>query len=124
VPSQDYPLIRSAVPVWGGPTGTGTVDLGTQLCLYGNGVVLGETFAGKARTGIADGSDDQEGYWEAPALPSSGGDSGSGVVTCNGVTGEQAAGILTHGLITEVGTITWGTLAPRAVAMVAKDWKH
>lgn len=87
--------IRNNMPVWGGPSGTTATGVGDLLCLYGNGVGLGETAATKARAGLSEGATAT--YWAA-ALPSTPGDSGSAVDTCNtGATPTgKAVGILTH----------------------------
>jgi hypothetical protein len=89
IPSALYSLVRNNVPVWGGPTSVKSTTVGDSLCLYGNGVGLGEVFATKARAGISEGGTAT--YW-AGAIPSSPGDSGSAVETCTGA----AIGLLTH----------------------------
>ena len=124
VPASLDSLLRPAVPVWGGPTGPGTIDDAWGVCVYGNGVALGETFATKARAGTATYADDHE--WDA-LMPSSEGDSGSAVVNCDpsssGLSGTTAVGILTHGGVGIVGNV-FGTTVQRAAQMVQQDWSH
>ncbi|HEX2850793.1 MAG TPA: hypothetical protein VHN98_09580 [Acidimicrobiales bacterium] len=121
VPSSLASLERPSMPVWGGPSGSATIGTGTPVCVYGNGVVLGETFPTKGRTGV--GTTESDGAWYA-VLPSSPGDSGSAVENCApggaGLAGTTAVGILTHLVIGDVGT-TAGTTVARAQQMVAQD---
>lgn len=124
VPAESHSLLRATVPVWGGPSTATQGDGLTTGCLYGNGIVYGETFAGKARAGVVNYVGETDGFWEAAAMPASGGDSGSAVVVCDpgeqGLFERQPIGILTHGLFTQVGTVAWGTTVDRA-AQIARD---
>lgn len=91
--------IRAALPVWGRTSGIKDVMPGDIACLYGNGLVVGETYLTKARVGtglatLADGS------WRI-AIPSAPGDSGTAVATCKvgldgSITASRASGVLTH----------------------------
>jgi hypothetical protein len=109
--------VRTSLPVWGGPTGEGTIRLGQPVCLYGNAAGLGEVFATKARAGL--GSSTHDGAWFAN-MPSAPGDSGSAVVNCPGLTGTTAVGILTH-LATDGTGVIAGTTVAQAKAMFAAD---
>jgi hypothetical protein len=97
IPSAFAGLIRTSLPVWGGPDGTSTLDYGDYGCHYGNGVVVGETFVTKARVGVGGGSDKDFWMGDFAGAP---GDSGSAMVECvqNGATfdGHGAVGALTH----------------------------
>jgi hypothetical protein len=113
IPSGLSSQVRTAVPVWGGPNASSApVSPGDPLCVYGNGVGLGETFATRARAGVAEAQ--QAGAWYA-ALPASPGDSGSGVVNC---ASGKGAGILTH-LVVGVPGGTAGTTVLQAISMAA-----
>lgn len=120
IPGSLAPMVRTAMPVFGGPTSVEQVAQAQPLCHYGNGVVVGETFLTMARTGIGGGSTPK--YWMGD-LAAAPGDSGSSVVTCevNGTAlqGRGAAGILTH-LGVEVGLehgFVFGTTVARAIEM-------
>lgn len=120
IPDSLAPLVRPAMPVFGGPTIVENVTQAQPLCHYGNGVLVGETFLTMARVGIGGGSTPT--YWMGD-LAAAPGDSGSAVVTCglNGTSlaGRGAAGILTH-LGVEVGIqhgFVFGTTIARAVEM-------
>lgn len=124
IPPDLFGEIRTDMPVWNGP-GTSDpnrrVQIGDQIVHYGNGIVVGETFPTKGRTGVGVTSNDQR--WLAD-LASSQGDSGSAVniATAGGedvVEGHWAAGILTH-LVVGVG-IVGGTNTERAIAMAQQD---
>lgn len=119
IPTALHPQIRPSVPVWGGPTSSGTITTGGLVCLYGNGAGVGETFATMARAGI--GITNNSDYWTAD-LPSMIGDSGAAIVTCGqdsgGLHGFKAAGILTH-LTPQLGFIA-GTTMSRAIALAAQ----
>jgi hypothetical protein len=119
IPRKIEEVIRAEMPVWGGPTGTDVLTLGKQACHYGHGIVAGETYPTKARTGIGGG---------ATAIRWSGtfagtfGDSGSGLLACepDGTTlrGEGAIGVLTHlGASTADPGVVFGTTLARAVEM-------
>jgi len=120
IPSSFAALVRPSMPVFGGPTGTDTVTQGEPLCHYGNGVVVGETFATMARVGVGGGSDQASWTGVLAAAP---GDSGSAVVTCDvnasGVQGRGAAGVLTHLGVSEQGVV-FGTTVARAIQMASE----
>jgi len=120
IPTALAPLVRASMPVFGGPTGTDTVTQGELVCHYGNGVIVGETFATMARVGVGGGSNQSSWVGVLAAAP---GDSGSAVVTCDaGVTGVQgrgAAGILTHLGVSEQGVV-FGTTTARAIQMAGE----
>jgi hypothetical protein len=121
IPASLIPLIRPAMPVWGGPAGSEAIGTGSPVCLYGNAGGLGEVFATKARAGLGVVEDD--GAWFA-VLPSFEGDSGSAVENCelsaSGLSGTTAVGILTH-LVVGTGDVA-GTTVARAIEMVQQDW--
>ena len=108
--------VRSSLPVWGGPTSPSAIDtVGSVLCHYGYGVVVGEVFPTQARTGLGLGS--SGGAWSAD-LAAAPGDSGSAVETCapaKALHGVGAVGILTH--LTVGGSITAGTTVAQAILM-------
>ena len=106
--------IRKTVPVWGGPNGTGKVAAGTPVCVYGNGVGVGETFPTRARAGV--GEDQQAGAWYAE-IPSAPGDSGSAIVDCSS---GAALGLLTH-LVVGVPGVVAGTTVGQAISMASTD---
>lgn len=119
--------LRPQVPVWGGPTGPGTLQAGGVVCLYGNGEGVGETFPTKARTGIgvtvqADGNGGPPAWYAE--IPSFEGDSGSAVVNCapgaGGLDGTTAVGLLTDLVIGFPGVVE-GTTVAQAAAMTAAD---
>ena len=120
IPASLASRIRTAMPVFGGPTRVETVAQGQPLCHYGNGVVVGETFLTMARIGVGTGSTSKSWMGDLAAAP---GDSGSAVVTCDmsgtEFRGRGAAGVLTHLGVT-VGTehgFVFGTTIRRAVEM-------
>jgi len=120
IPASLAPRIRTAMPVFGGPTTIASVAQGQPLCHYGNGVVVGETFLTMARIGVGTGSTPNSWMGDLIAAP---GDSGSAVVTCGvsgtEVHGQGAAGVLTH-LAVVVGTehgVVFGTTTRRAIEM-------
>lgn len=133
IPAALASMIRSSMPVFGGPTTIDTVRQAEPLCHYGNGIIVGETFLTMARAGLGGGSTAT--YWlgDLAAAP---GDSGSAVVTCEsdgagGLQGRGAAGVLTHlsvevcpcGIDFENTTVTaqhgvvFGTTIARAIEM-------
>ena len=120
IPTALAPLVRASMPVFGGPTGTDTVTQGELVCHYGNGVVVGETFATMARVGVGGGSNQASWTGVLAAAP---GDSGSAVETCDagatGVQGRGAAGILTHLGVSAQGVV-FGTTVARAIAMASE----
>jgi hypothetical protein len=120
IPASVASMIRTSMPVFGGPNTVEEVVQAQPLCHYGNGMVVGETFLTMARTGVGGGSTPE--YWMGD-LAAAPGDSGSAVVTCalsgTELQGRGAAGILTH-LGVEVGTehgIVFGTTVARAIEM-------
>jgi hypothetical protein len=119
IPTAHLGSIRTSMPVWGGPASPGSVSTGGLLCLYGNGVAVGEAWPTMARAGI--GISDDGSSWEAD-LPSMVGDSGSAVETCgqdaDGLHGKAAAGILTH-LAPGFGLIA-GTSLAKAITMATQ----
>jgi len=95
--------IRPTLPVWHGPrTSVDGAPLGQPLCISGDGTGAGESFGTMARSGLTVFTNTTT--WGAE-LPSTVGDSGAAVVTCDttgdGFEGIAALGILTH---TVVGT--------------------
>ena len=128
IPSALAPLIRSSMPVFGGPTEIDTISQGELVCHYGNGVIVGETFLTMARVGMGGGSNAAMWMGDLAAAP---GDSGSAVETCDanagGFSGRGAAGILTHLSVQvcpcDVGSLTFqqgvvfGTTVARAIDM-------
>lgn len=113
--------IRPAVPVWGGPTGPGSIQAGGPVCMYGNAEGFGETFPTKARSGVGittqtDGSGGPP-SWYAD-IPSFEGDSGSAVVNCapgaNGLVGTTAVGILTDLTVGTPGVVEGTTVQQRS----------
>lgn len=124
IPRQVQDLIRLELPVWGGPNGVETLELGDYACHYGHGLVTGEVFVTKARVGVGGGSDDDA--WMGD-FAGAFGDSGSPMIGCvnDGVgsfSGTGAIGVLTHlgvGIdetTGEHGTI-FGTTVARAIEM-------
>lgn len=121
IPSIRWSSIRTTMPVWGGPSGTFAGSfLGQILCHYGNGVVVGETLATKARAGV--GTISFSGETWSGALASAFGDSGSAVNICttapDGVHGAGALGILTH--LTTLPPGTSGTRMARAITLASQ----
>lgn len=115
VPAEHHGLIRTTMPVFGGPTSDdGTLREGDVTCHYGNGVVVGEVYPTMGRIGA--GLFESDGAWFA-ATPAAPGDSGSALQTCTvgagGATGDQAIGALTH--LSTLGVA--GTTIERAEAL-------
>jgi hypothetical protein len=127
IPREVRDLVRLTMPVWGGPTGVETLELGDYACHYGHGLVFGEVFPTKARVGVGGGSDHSSWMGDFGAAF---GDSGSGLVGCvnDGVgsfTGTGAIGVLTHiGVSLDETTgahgQTFGTTIARAIEMAAE----
>jgi hypothetical protein len=120
IPASLASRIRTAMPVFGGPTTVETVAQGQPLCHYGNGVLVGETFLTMARIGVGTASTSKSWQGDLAAAP---GDSGSAVVTCDisgtEFQGRGAAGVLTH-LGVAIGTehgFVFGTTTRRAIEM-------
>jgi hypothetical protein len=121
IPPSLASLIRPSEPVFGGPTTIAQVQLGQPVCHYGNGVIVGETFATMGRVGVGGGANAK--YWSGDLIAAPG-DSGSAVLTCaagaTGFDGVGAAGVLTH-LGFEAGVnqhgFVFGTTTTRAIEM-------
>ena len=129
IPSHRENLIRTTLPVWGGPTpGTTAVSAGVFLCHYGRGTGVGEVFPTMARMGVGISQSASAGEWWG-SLAAEPGDSGSAVVTCgpdaDGWHGKHAVGILTHGTGVPIvgigGGITYGTLVAKAISMTSSQ---
>jgi hypothetical protein len=126
IPREFQDFIRLEMPVWRGPTGTQTLELGDYGCHYGHGLGVGEVFLTKARVGVGGGGDDD--FWMGD-FAGSFGDSGSGLEGCVndglGFHGTGAVGVLTHLGIGidestgEHGTI-FGTTVARAIEMAGE----
>src|SRR5688572_19883393 len=52
IPRKVQDFVRLSMPVWGGPTGVQTLELGDYACHYGHGLLVGEVFLTKARIGV------------------------------------------------------------------------
>lgn len=122
IPTALKSSIRTAMPVFGGPSTTGTVRAGDVVCHYGNGVGVGEVFPTMGRAGLGIGSTST--YWESNTAAAPG-DSGSALEVCKqdatGIHGVSAAGILTH-LSVGAGLVV-GTTVARAIALTKSDAK-
>lgn len=126
IPEALHDQVRTSMPMWHGPTSTSTteqVDPGELVVHYGNGVGVGEVFPTKGRGGPGVATDDGAWYADSAAAP---GDSGSAVniaqVGGDGVvTGEFAAGVLTHLVISSTGGVIAGTTTARALEMTSRD---
>jgi hypothetical protein len=126
IPAEIASQVRTSMPVWGGPTGVHTLALGQTACHYGHGLLFGEVFATKARTGVGGISDAFSWGGDFAAGP---GDSGSAMVECGlvgtSLTGRGAVGILTHlGVqldpLTGGHGVVLGTTVARAIAMATE----
>lgn len=120
IPAELEDQVRFEMPMWGGPTQEGSMGLGDSVFHYGQGVAYGEAFASRGRAGI--GASSGGSSWEAIGF-SNPGDSGSGVVTggLGGIEGQNAIGILTHGIGVEgapVPGLFFGTHMDRAKNLV------
>lgn len=98
IPRKIEGVVRTQLPVWGGPNGGAhQLQLGDLGCHYGNGIGAGELYPTKARTGVGGISDEEAWGGDFAASP---GDSGSGMVVCSNsgttLVGGGAVGILTH----------------------------
>lgn len=126
IPRKIEAVVRTSLPVWGGPSGVHTLRLGDTACHYGHGLGVGEVFPTKARVGVGGGSTDESWSGDFAGSP---GDSGSPLVACEsaGATfeGRGAVGVLTHlgirlnPLTGEHGVILGTTLA-RAIEMASE----
>jgi len=118
IPSSLNHLVRTTMPVFGGPVEDGTLASGDQVCHYGNGVAVGEVWPTMGRTGVGLLAEDDAWYVASAAAP---GDSGSALQTCTpgeeGLEGVAAVGTLTH--ITTLGVA--GTTNAKSVTMAADD---
>lgn len=125
IPKKVEGVVRTSLPVWGGPTGVHRLALGDWGCHYGNGIVTGELYPTKARVGVGGASDDVA--WAGDFVAAFG-DSGSGMVMCtpSGTTfvGQGAVGILTHlGVwVDETGEhgVVLGTNVEQAIRMATE----
>ncbi|MGH7446566.1 MAG: hypothetical protein ACRELT_03345, partial [Longimicrobiales bacterium] len=79
IPKKIDAVVRRSLPVWGGPTGVHTLQLGDPACHYGHGLGFGEVYPTKARVGVGGGSDEISWAGDFAASP---GDSGSALVAC------------------------------------------
>jgi hypothetical protein len=118
IPDNLKTKVRHEMPMWGGPTGEGTLGSGQVALHYGHGVGLGEVFATRGRTGIGTASSDGFGFLGTAIL----GDSGSAVVRggsgAGAFDGREAVGILTH---IGAGTSTvFGTRIDQAKLLVGE----
>jgi hypothetical protein len=97
IPKAAAALVRPEMPVWGGPKGVDALESGDLACHYGHGLIVGETFVTKARTGVGGGSD--EDFWMGD-FAGLFGDSGSALNECANdglsIRGTTATGVLTH----------------------------
>jgi hypothetical protein len=118
IPAELHHLVRTDMPVFGGPDHAGEMTTGDQVCHYGAGIVVGEVWPTMARSGLGLLSDGDAWFAATAAAP---GDSGSALQTCvlgaSGLEGDGAVGTLTH--ITSLGVA--GTTDARSVAMAADD---
>ena len=120
IPPNLWHLIRTALPVYGGPVAgpDGRSTIGSMVCHYGNGIAVGEVMPTMSRAGFGVSHNDAQGSWGvlAAAAP---GDSGSAIVMCslqNGVLrGGAPLGVLTH--LAAGGGVVWGTTIAKAKAM-------
>lgn len=118
IPTALHDLVRTTMPVFGGPSEAVLLASGDQVCHYGNGVAVGEVFLTKARSGIGLFAEPDAWFAGTAAAP---GDSGSALQTCvttpDGILGEGAVGTLTH--ITLLGIA--GTTDARSIELAATD---
>ncbi len=125
IPPEQSDLIDPSLPQFGGPHGVleGTVPSGELINQYGAGVGNGEVFLTQGRNGVSfgDGGTNEQAWFGATrATP---GDSGGPIQTTEtseGLSGDQAGGIVTH--ITSLGT--GGTTITRCKELVATDIDH
>jgi hypothetical protein len=123
IPREWNDLVRTSMPVWGGPTGVHELQLGDPACHYGHGLGFGEVYPTKARVGVGGISDEEA--WAGDFLAAFG-DSGSGLVACDNVgltfEGRGAVGVLTHlgvrvSPLTGEHGVVLGTTIARAIEM-------
>ncbi len=119
IPAQYEHLIRPEMPMWGGPTGAnGNEGTGNSVVHYGNGIEAGTFMTSKGRTGTSLNDGDSS-SWQA-LVSIAGGDSGSAINhgdEFGGLHGEEALGIVTHGLVVPGVPLGWGTSIERALTM-------
>lgn len=125
IPASLVGLVRPEMPMWDGPTGAdGSEGTGELLAHYGNGIDSGSFVATKGRAGTSL-DDGLSNAWQAN-LEINGGDSGSAVVhavadpSSDAITGTEALGIVTHGLITGAVPLAWGTSIEQAIGMATQ----
>jgi len=118
IPAELHHLVRTTMPVFGGPDEEAVLGTGDQVCHYGYGVIVGETWPTMARSGFGLFSEDDAWFAATAAAP---GDSGSALQTCTlgaeGLEGVGAVGTLTH--ITNLGIA--GTTNARSLELAADD---
>lgn len=118
IPRSLHDFVRSSMPVFGGPSDGVTMRGDDQVCHYGNGVAVGETFLTKARTGLGVLAEPDAWFAATAAAP---GDSGSALQTCtttsDGIAGDGAVGTLTH--LTLLGVA--GTTNARSIQLAKQD---
>lgn len=116
VPASLHHLLRPAMPVFGGPSTSGSMGIGTLVCHFGNGVGVGEVYPTHGRVGVGFGESTITPSWRA-FLAAAPGDSGSAAQSCerdaDGIHGVAALGTLTH---ISSGFIV-GTTMPRSLEM-------
>jgi hypothetical protein len=118
IPGGFQDLVRTTMPVFGGPSTDVAMRSGDQVCHYGNGVGVGEAFLTKARSGLGVLGEPDAWFAATAAAP---GDSGSALQTCvttaDGIVGDGAVGTLTH--LTTLGVA--GTTNARSIQLAATD---
>jgi hypothetical protein len=129
VPAALVGQLRPELPMWDGPTGAdGAEGTGELLAHYGNGIDSGTFMATKGRAGTSL-NDGIAMSWQAN-LEINGGDSGSAVVHAAAdasgdvITGTEALGLVTHGLVTGTVPLAWGTSIEQALAMATQASLH
>lgn len=117
IPSSAMASLRAEMPLFGGPNGTTRAQTGDAVCLYGNGIVAGETAATKGRPALVVTSANSR-RWFAEGVATDG-DSGAPVVDCaNGAAvGVQNAIVCTTGTLVAPATVVCGTTIERAIAL-------
>lgn len=118
IPADLHDLVRTDMPVFGGPTGAGELASGDQVCHYGAGTVVGEVWPTMGRTGVGLLAEDDAWFAATPAAP---GDSGAALQTCapgaEVLEGVAAIGTLTH--LSSLGVA--GTTNARSLQLAADD---
>jgi hypothetical protein len=120
--------IDPSMPQWGGPDGVSenAVPQGDHVHQYGAGVANGEVFPTMGSTGVSQGAQRNDDSWVA-TLRASPGDSGSPLVSSDPTgassTGDDAAGILTHLVLSSdpAGNGAAGTTISRCKEMARAD---